>query len=103
MKLNTAPRITLAIMMPAPLASHFNCWRRSPDERRQLSTWRTMKPSASATISRSAGRWTSANQPPGLSVADTAQAERNRGFTTPGGAETAVSLRCHCHCYRRRC
>ena len=28
----------LTIAKAAPLASHFSCWRRSPDERRQLST-----------------------------------------------------------------
>ena len=35
---------TVSIAMPAtsaavPAASHFSCWRRSPDECRQLATW----------------------------------------------------------------
>jgi hypothetical protein len=34
----TTARITLTIVTAAPLASHFNCRRRSPEERRQLRT-----------------------------------------------------------------
>ena len=31
-------RMALATTTAAPLASHFSCWRRSPEDRRQLST-----------------------------------------------------------------
>ncbi len=36
----------------APLASHLSCCRRSPEERRQLSTWRAMKASMKARRAR---------------------------------------------------
>ena len=61
----------------APLISHFSCWRRSPDERRQLSTCAATNDSQKATstgkISWStvpshaelpAGRSTAASPPP---------------------------------------
>jgi hypothetical protein len=35
----------------APLASHLSCWRRSSDDPRQLTTWRTAKPTHSAKAS----------------------------------------------------
>jgi hypothetical protein len=34
----------------APLASHFSCWRRSPVDRRQLSTWWATNDSQMITI-----------------------------------------------------
>jgi len=36
----------------APLASHFNCWRRSPLDRRQLRAWRVTAASQSAAETR---------------------------------------------------
>ena len=57
------------MLTAAPLASHLSCWRRSPDERRQLSTWRPMK-ATDSTRSTIRHPWlTAANQPTGLSRA----------------------------------
>ena len=38
-ELNDTAMMALAMVTTAPLASHLTCWRRSPAERRQLSTW----------------------------------------------------------------
>ena len=53
----------------APLASHFSCWRRSPVARRQLSAWRAMKASDSASSTKMSRPWTALNQPAGTSRA----------------------------------
>jgi hypothetical protein len=54
----------------APLASHFSCWRRSPDERRQLSAWRPMKASENGKSITKIECSTTANQPVGSSTAE---------------------------------
>src|SRR5580693_9437906 len=59
----------LPMLTAAPLASHLSCWRRSPDERRQLSTWRPMK-AKDSTKRMIRHPWrTAAYQPAGLSRA----------------------------------
>src|SRR5580692_9911748 len=59
----------LTMLTAAPLASHLSCWRRSPDERRQLSTWRPMKAKDSTKRTIRHPWLTTANQPTGLSRA----------------------------------
>ncbi len=68
--LNMKARTRLTIAKAAPLASHFSCWRRSPDERRQLSIWRAMKATDNASRASRIECWTAPNQPAGLSMAD---------------------------------
>ena len=69
----------------APLASHFSCWRRSPEERRQLSTWRQMKPSDKIRITIRIECSVIPNQPDG--VVD--RGEPADGIDTQGmGAES---------------
>ena len=53
------------MLMAAPLASHFSCWRRSPVARRQLSACRAMKTSDSAVTPTASGPWIAPYQPVG--------------------------------------
>ena len=53
------------MLMAAPLASHFSCWRRSPVARRQLRACRAMKTSDSAVTPRASGPWMAPYQPVG--------------------------------------
>jgi predicted transposase YbfD/YdcC len=50
-----AARISEITATAAPHASHFSCWRRSPDARRQLSTWRATNDSPIPTIATRTG------------------------------------------------
>ena len=68
--LKATARTRLTMATAAPLASHFSCWRRSPDERRQLSAWRPMKATENASRASKIECSTTANQPAGLSTAE---------------------------------
>ena len=88
---NTNPRIRLAMATAAPLASHFSCWRRSPDERRQVSTCLTMKPADKAS-SRTRTTWkTAPNAPAGLSTADSPPAASMRSGRTASARAIATA------------
>jgi hypothetical protein len=65
---NTVARTRLTTVTAAPLASHLSCWCRSPEERRQLSTWRQMKPSDNIRLTTRIECSAIANQPAGLSI-----------------------------------
>ncbi len=55
---------TTATVTPAPLASHFSCWRRSPEARRQLSTWWARNDSQITRMSSSPSSSATASGPP---------------------------------------
>ena len=61
-------RKALATTMMAPLASHFSCWRRSPEDRRQLRTWRPMKATMNSRMMSCSGFATAPYQPDASSV-----------------------------------
>ena len=49
----------------APAISHFSCWRRSPEDRRQLMTWAAANDSQYATSSTMNTSDAAANHPAG--------------------------------------
>ena len=61
-------RKALATTTTAPLASHFSCWRRSPEDRRQLRTWRPMKATMNSRMMSCSGFATAPYQPDASSV-----------------------------------
>jgi hypothetical protein len=88
---NATARTTLTMVTTAPLASHFSCWRRSPEERRNLSTWRKMKPSDNTRVTTRIECSAIANQPAGLSTAESPPTASMRRGWAPRAPATATA------------
>src|ERR1700730_10386647 len=89
----TETRTVHTRLTTAPLISHFSCWRRSPEDRRQFSTWRPTKHSQNTANTRRSGPWTAPYQTGGLSGAETPPADgRVPAGRFVGGGQAAAGI-----------